>query len=115
MTALGRLRLGMDYATLLRAEEQLGAGIMAVAALLARGMLPMKDMTALVALCARPAPARDGLGEALLAMGVAEVAAALADLLQGVLQGLPEGDAPAAEDLRGQMEGLMARFPDRDG
>lgn len=102
----GAVMLRMDYAAVLAVEDALGRGIMAVAAELAQGRLGLRDMMEMVALCARPGMEREGLGERLVAGGVAKLAEALAEMLCGVLAG------EEARQERGELAGLMERFPD---
>ncbi len=102
----GELVLRMDYAKLLAAEERTGCGLMALAGQLARGMLPLRTMMELVAICAG-VEAGDALGQRLLECGVCTVAEALSELLCGVLSAKKDEGGG-----RRELQEMMARFPD---
>lgn len=82
-----------SFDALVRAEEELGP-LFALVERAGEGQLRLAEMAALFWHClARPAPTREAVGEAVLAMGLAEAAKPLRVLLGEILRGRPDPSA----------------------
>ena len=104
--------LVMDYARLQLLEERLGGGIMAIAALLSRGDLPLHMMVEMVRVFASEKLEIYGLGERVMRAGICKVAEDLASFLVGALAGDGEQDELVAYGLSPDIREMMVRFPD---